>query len=98
MQFETEPWEDVQKLLKYSPISYVKNMTTPLLILHSEEDYRCPIEQAEQLYISLKKLGRETEFVRFPDEDHNLSRNGKPAHRSERLRHILRWYDRYLKA
>ena len=98
MQFETEPWDDVQKLLKYSPISYVKNMTTPLLILHSEEDYRCPIEQAEQLYISLKKLGRETEFVRFPDEDHNLSRNGKPAHRFERLRHILRWFDRYLKA
>ena len=72
-------------------------MTTPLLILHSEEDYRCPIEQAEQLYISLKKLGRETEFVRFPDEDHNLSRNGKPVHRFERLLHILRWFDKYLK-
>ncbi len=96
MQFETEPWEDVGKLLKYSPITYVKEMVTPLLILHSEADFRCPIEQAEQLFISLKKLGRETEFVRFPDEDHNLSRNGKPAHRAERLRHILRWFDKYL--
>ncbi len=98
MQFETEPWDDVQKLLKYSPISYVKNMVTPLLILHSEEDYRCPIEQAEQMFISLKKLGRETELVRFPDEDHNLSRSGKPGHRAERLRHILRWFDKYLLA
>ncbi len=95
-QFETEPWDDVQKLLHYSPISYVKNIHTPLLILHSEEDYRCPIEQGEQMFIALKKLGRTTEFVRFPDEDHNLSRGGKPAHRAERLRHILRWFAQYL--
>lgn len=95
-QFETEPWENVERLLHYSPITYAKNITTPLLILHSESDFRCPIEQGEQLFITLKKLGRETEFVRFPDEDHNLSRSGKPAHRAERLRHILRWFDRYL--
>jgi dipeptidyl aminopeptidase/acylaminoacyl peptidase len=96
MQFETEPWDDLAKLLKYSPITYVQNIHTPLLILHSEEDYRCPIEQGEQLFISLKKLGRTTEFVRFPDEDHNLSRGGKPAHRAERLRHIVRWFAEYL--
>jgi len=96
MQFETEPWDDVAKLLHYSPISYVKNIHTPLLILHSEEDYRCPIEQGEQMFIMLKKLGRTTEFVRFPDEDHNLSRGGKPQHRAERLRHIVRWFERYL--
>lgn len=96
MQFETEPWDDLAKLLHYSPITYVKNIHTPLLILHSEEDYRCPIEQSEQMFISLKKLGRTTEFVRFPDEDHNLSRGGKPAHRAERLRHILRWFATYL--
>lgn len=95
-QFETEPWDDLAKLLKYSPITYVKDMHTPLLILHSEKDFRCPIEQGEQLFISLKKLGRTTEFVRFPDEDHNLSRGGKPAHRAERLEHILRWFERYL--
>ena len=96
MQFETEPWDDVAKLLHYSPISYVKNIHTPLLILHSEEDYRCPIEQGEQMFIMLKKLGRTTEFVRFPDEDHNLSRGGKPQHRAERLRHIVRWFEQYL--
>jgi dipeptidyl aminopeptidase/acylaminoacyl peptidase len=96
MQFETEPWGDVAKLLHYSPITYAKNIHTPLLILHSEEDYRCPIEQGEQMFITLKKLGRTTEFVRFPDEDHNLSRGGKPQHRAERLRHIVRWFQTYL--
>lgn len=96
MQFETEPWDDLAKLLKYSPVTYVKNIHTPLLILHSEQDFRCPIEQSEQMFISLKKLGRTTEFVRFPDEDHNLSRGGKPAHRAERLQHIVRWFKKYL--
>ncbi|HBY44899.1 MAG TPA: peptidase, partial [Chloroflexi bacterium] len=75
---------------------YVKDMTTPLLIVHSEEDYRCPIEQGEQVFISLKKLGREVEFVRFPNENHNLSRTGKPKHRIERLEHIVGWFDRHL--
>ncbi|HCG29019.1 MAG TPA: hypothetical protein DEU95_04580, partial [Chloroflexi bacterium] len=82
--------------MKYSPITYVKDMTTPLLIVHSEEDYRCPIEQGEQVFISLKKLGREVEFVRFPNENHNLSRTGKPKHRIERLEHIVGWFDRHL--
>ena len=48
------------------------------------------------MFITLKKLGRTTEFVRFPDEDHNLSRGGKPQHRAERLRHIVRWFAKYL--
>jgi len=96
MQMETEPWEDLEKLLRYSPITHAHKIKTPLLILHSEADYRCPIEQGEQMFITLKKLGCTTEFVRFPDEDHNLSRNGKPAHRFERLGHILRWFKTYL--
>ena len=96
MQFETEPWDDLAKLLHYSPITYVKEMHTPLLILHAEKDFRCPIEQSEQMFISLKKLGRTTEFVRFPDEDHNLSRGGKPGHRAERLEQIVRWFEKYL--
>ena len=80
-EFGGTAWERQEHFLKYSPISYVANMTTPLLITHSEEDYRCPIEQAEQVFISLKRLGREVEFVRFPNENHNLSRTGKPKHR-----------------
>ena len=79
-----------------SPLRYAKNVKTPTLVLHSDNDFRVPIEQGEQMFISLKKLGRTTEFVRFPDENHNLSRSGKPAHRAERLRHILRWFATYL--
>ncbi len=92
-----EPWDDPELCLAKSPITYVTNMTTPMLIIHSEEDHRCPIEQGEQLYIALKKLGRTTEFIRFPDEPHGLSRDGKPKHRIERLQHIVRWFNRYLK-
>jgi dipeptidyl aminopeptidase/acylaminoacyl peptidase len=95
-EFGGTPWDARDRLLKYSPISYVQVMTTPLLIVHSEQDFRCPIEQSEQVFISLKKLGREVEFVRIPDENHNLSRSGKPQHRIERLEHIVGWFDRYL--
>ncbi len=92
-----EPWDDLELCMEKSPITYVKNVKTPLLIIHSENDYRCPMEQGEQLFIALKKLGKTTEFVRFPDEPHGLSRTGKPKHRVERLQHIVRWFDRYLK-
>ncbi|MGD2200195.1 MAG: S9 family peptidase [Candidatus Bathyarchaeota archaeon] len=92
-----DPWDDPELCMEKSPITYVKEMTTPLLIIHSENDHRCPMEQGEQLYIALKKLGRTTEFVRFPGEPHGLSRTGKPKHRKERLQHIVRWFDRYLK-
>ena len=91
-----DPWDDLELCMEKSPITYVKNMVTPLLIIHSENDYRCPMEQGEQLFIALKKLGRTVEFVRFPDEPHGLSRTGKPKHRVERLQHIIRWFDRYL--
>ena len=92
-----DPWDDPELCMEKSPLTYIRNMTTPVLIIHSEEDHRCPMEQGEQLYIALKKLGRTTEFVRFPGEPHGLSRNGKPKHRKERLQHIVRWFDRYLK-
>lgn len=95
-EFGGTPWSETERYLKYSPITYVEKMTTPLLIVHSERDFRCPIEQAEQVFISLKRLKREVEFVRFPDENHNLSRTGKPRHRIERLEHILRWFDTHL--
>jgi dipeptidyl aminopeptidase/acylaminoacyl peptidase len=95
-EFGGTPWDARERLLKYSPITYVEDMKTPLLIVHSEQDFRCPIEQSEQVFISLKKLGREVEFVRIPDENHNLSRSGKPKHRIERLEHIVGWFDRYL--
>ncbi|WEG14724.1 S9 family peptidase [Pullulanibacillus sp. KACC 23026] len=86
-------WDDVETLLKVSPLTYARNVKTPTLILHSEQDLRCPIEQGEQWYVALKRLGVDTKFVRFPDESHDLSRSGKPQHRLERLQHLIGWFD-----
>ncbi|MCP3742544.1 S9 family peptidase [Rossellomorea sp. BNER] len=87
---------DVEKLWKHSPLAYVDKIDTPLLIVHSEKDYRCPIEQAEQLYIALKRKKKETKFIRFPESNHNLSRNGKPNLRVERLNYIKNWFNEHL--
>jgi len=90
------PWENVERYWEQSPLKYVANITAPLLIIHSEHDYRCPMEQAEQLFIALKRLGRTVEFVRFPNESHGLSRNGGPKHRVERLERTLGWFEKHL--
>ena len=90
-------WDEMEKHLERSPIKYVKNVKTPVLIIHSENDLRVPMEQAEQWFVSLKLQGVPTELIRFPDETHELSRSGKPKHREERLRHTLRWFDKHLK-
>jgi acylaminoacyl-peptidase len=78
-------WTDLPK---------VKSMKTPLMIIHSELDR---IEKAEKLFVALKKQKKVVEFVRFPGENHQLSRDGGPKHRVERLQHIVRWFDRYLR-
>ena len=95
-EYPGDPWEAPQFYVERSPITYVREMRTPLLILHSEQDYRCPIEQGEQLFVALKKQGVPTLFVRFPNESHDLSRSGQPRHRLERLRHITGWFRQYL--
>lgn len=95
-EIEGNPWEDAEKLWARSPLAYVKNIQTPLLILHGEQDLRCPIGQAEELYTALKRLGKETEFVRFPKSNHALPRNGIPSLRLERLKRTSDWFDRYL--
>lgn len=88
--------DDPKKLWEISPLKYADNVETPLLILHGELDFRCPIEQAEQLYVTLKHLKKEVEFVRFPGSNHELSRSGDPELRIERLNHICRWFEKYL--
>lgn len=90
------PWDELDNYWKRSPLAYVKNVKTPTLIIHAEEDWRCPIEQAEQFFVALKMVGVDTELVRFPGESHELSRSGSPNHRIERLNHILRWFKNYL--
>lgn len=92
------PWDNLEWYLKRSPLTFAADITTPLLIIHAENDLRCPIEQAEQLFVALKKQRREVRFVRFPDEGHDMSRAGKPRHRLERFRIILAWFASYLDA
>jgi dipeptidyl aminopeptidase/acylaminoacyl peptidase len=90
---DATPWRDGEKLIFRSPLTYVTNVKTPLLILHAERDLRCPIEQAEQLFTALKVLGKEAVFVRFPEDNHDLTRGGKPKHRVEHARRIADWFD-----
>ncbi|MCG3128734.1 MAG: Dipeptidyl-peptidase 5 [Phycisphaerae bacterium] len=91
------PWEKQAAYRRSSPLTFVKNIRTPLLIEHEEEDHRCPIEQAEQLFTSLKVLRRTVELIRFEGESHGLSRGGRPQNRAERLKRIAAWMDKYLK-
>lgn len=91
------PFEDLEKYWQHSPIKYIGNAKTPTLVVHSENDLRCPIEQGEQVFVALKSLGVDSEMIRFPGEFHGLSRNGRTDRRIVRLNHIVRWFDKYLK-
>ena len=91
------PWDNWDWYIQHSPLTYVKEIHTPLLIIHSDQDHRCTIDQAEQLYRALRLLDREVEFVVFVGASHGLSRTGKPKQRVERLKRIQQWFDRHLK-
>jgi len=93
---DVAPWDDPEGYKRTSPITYVKNIHTPLLIIHSESDLRCSIEQGEQMFAALKYMGREVLFVRFEGQSHGLSRGGHPRLRLERLRHIRAWFEQHI--
>lgn len=95
-EYKGNPWDEADFYLERSPITYVNNVETPVLFIHSENDLRCPMEQAEQFYTALRWLGRTAELVRFPDENHELSRSGQPIHRVERLERMAGWFAKYL--
>jgi dipeptidyl aminopeptidase/acylaminoacyl peptidase len=91
------PWEDPMAYHRASPNFYVKSIKSPLLIVHSEEDYRCPIAQGDALFTAMKVLDQAPcELVRFEGESHGLSRGGRPKNREERLKRIVDWFQRYL--
>lgn len=90
------PWEDMENYWRQSPIKYIGNAVTPTLVIHSENDMRCPIEQGEQVFVALKRLGVDTKMIRFPDEPHGLSRGGRTDRRIARLEQISGWFHRYL--
>jgi dipeptidyl aminopeptidase/acylaminoacyl peptidase len=90
------PWETPLRYIRDSPNFYADKIRTPLLIIHSEQDLRCPIAQAEELFTYLKLQHKPVEMLRFEGESHGLSRDGKPQNRLERLRRIRAWLARTL--
>jgi dipeptidyl aminopeptidase/acylaminoacyl peptidase len=93
--FGSSPWEDSDFLWKHSPAAHAASVDTPTLIIHSDNDYRVPVNNAEMLYLFYRKLGVETRLVRYPREGHELSRSGEPAHVVDRLERLARWFDGY---
>lgn len=96
-QFDRLPWDDHAYLWEHSPLAHAARIETPLLLMHSENDFRAPMEQAEQLFAWLHRLGKTVRFVRFPNEGHELSRSGEPQHRVRRLQEMVDWWNRYVK-
>lgn len=89
-EYGGQPWQDAQHLLEHSPLHHVENVQTPLLLLHGENDLRCPISQTEEFYIALKRLGKDVTMVRYPEEFHGLRR---PIHRVDRYQRLISWFD-----
>lgn len=79
-----------------SPLAAADGIDRPLLIVHSEQDWRCPVEQAQRLFVALRRRGADVEMVLFPGEGHELSRSGRPRHRLERFEIVLDWWRRHL--
>lgn len=90
------PWDGMEKLWEQSPIKYAENVKTPTLIIHSEEDYRCDVDQGYQFFTALKYHGVKTKMVMFRGENHELSRSGRPQQRIRRLKEIVGWFDEHL--
>jgi dipeptidyl aminopeptidase/acylaminoacyl peptidase len=89
-------FDDFEQYWDASPLKYAKNVRTPTLILHSDNDYRVPIEQGEQWFRALKHYGVTAELVIFPRENHNLTRTGEPKHLVESLNWQCYWFDKFL--
>lgn len=97
-EFETEPWQNPKKFWEHSPLAYAHNITTPTLIIHSENDFRVPIEQGEQLFAWIRRAtDTPVKMLRYPREGHELSRSGEPEHRISRLQEMIAWFDLYCK-
>ncbi len=96
-QIRGDVFEHPEILWAQSPLKYAANAVTPTLFIHSDEDYRCPLEQGLQMYTALADRGVPTRLCLFHGENHELSRSGKPKHRVRRLTEITDWFERYAK-
>ncbi|MGB9693580.1 MAG: prolyl oligopeptidase family serine peptidase, partial [Fervidobacterium sp.] len=95
-QLGGDPWSNTKGYMEMSPLTHVKNVQTPILMIHSMEDYRCYMVEAFQFFTALRYFGKEAKLALFPSENHELSRSGKPYHRIKRLNLIVEWFKKYL--
>ena len=93
-EFGGFPWDNFDLLWQWSPLRYVRQVQTPTLFIHGENDNDVHITQAEEMYMALKRLGVQTVFVRYPREGHGLR---EPKHRVDALERTVSWFDRYVK-
>ncbi|MFW6377939.1 MAG: prolyl oligopeptidase family serine peptidase [Bacillota bacterium] len=91
------PWNNLDELWDTSPLKYADRVSTPTLLIHSEEDYRCWLTEALQFFTALKYHGVESRLTIFKGENHELSRSGKPEHRIRRYQEMIDWFNQYLK-
>ncbi len=96
VQWGGKRWDALDAFLEHSPLTYSPNVETPALLMHGEADHRCPIEQSEQYFVTLKRLGKEVEFVRFPGSSHGFVRTGHPKLREEYLSRLLGWMNKHI--
>ncbi len=97
LNFDGNSWDNTEPLQACSPLTYAEAVTTPLLLIHSDGDLRCPVGQAEEMFAALRHMGKTVEFVRYPAEtSHGMSRNGPPDLRIDRLQRNLAWLNRWL--
>lgn len=97
-QIKADPWGSPEKMWSHSPLKYADKAKTPTLFIQSDEDYRCWMGDAIQMFSALKYFGTEARMCLFHGENHELSRSGKPKHRIRRLTEMMNWFDKYLKA
>lgn len=96
-EFEDHPWEHCDSYMERSPITYVKNVHTPVLLIHGDQDMNCPISQSEEWYSALKLECKEVYFARFRGQNHGFAVKGDPVSRKERYQLLLWWLERYMK-
>ena len=88
------PDPDVQRAV--SPLTYADKIRIPFAVVHSEQDWRCPLEQGQRMFVALKRNGTPTELLLFPGEGHELTRSGRPVHRKQLFDAVLGWWQRHL--
>jgi dipeptidyl aminopeptidase/acylaminoacyl peptidase len=90
--------DDLEAQRAMSPLTYADKITIPFAVVHSEQDWRCPLEQAQRMFVALRRNGVDAEMLIFPGEGHELTRSGRPRHRAQRFDAVLEWWNRHLKA